>query len=73
MAKNQLNETKTDRLSLRKLKNSEWRVILFLHVNKEVSEFIKRSTTKIKEIAIESISKINKELKQYNSLFLPEN
>lgn len=59
MNENQFTEIKTERLVLRKLKNSDWEMISYLRSDKQVNEFVKRPNANSKEKALEFISKIN--------------
>lgn len=54
-----LPEILTERLFLRGLKQSDWKMISFLRSDKDVNEFIKRPSAESKEKALEFISKIN--------------
>ena len=49
----------TDRLILRKLGDSDWKMISYLRSDKEVNEFVKRPSAESKEKALGFISKIN--------------
>jgi len=69
MNNHQFQEIKTERLLLRKLKNSDWEMISFLRSDKEVNQFVKRPTAKTKEKAIEFISKINNGIDQQHLFY----
>ena len=63
MKQNPFLEIKTERLFLRRLKQSDWEMISYLRSNKEVNEFVKRPSAESKEKALEFISKINRGIK----------
>ncbi len=63
MELNNFIEVTTERLTLRKLKQSDWSVISYLRSNKDVNEFVKRPSAESKEKALEFISKINSGIK----------
>jgi len=52
-------EIETERLLLRRLKNSDWEMISYLRSDKNVNKFVKRPSAESKEKALEFISKIN--------------
>ena len=49
----------TERLLLKKLETSDWKVISFLRSDKKVNEFVERPKAETKEKALEFIQKIN--------------
>lgn len=55
----QLDNIETDRLLIRPLKRSDWKMISFLRTNKIVNQFIKRQNANSKGKALEFILKIN--------------
>ncbi|CAM4088498.1 GNAT family N-acetyltransferase [Gillisia limnaea] len=50
---------KTERLTLRKLKESDWENISYLRSDKIVNQFVKRPNADTKEKAIDFIKEIN--------------
>ena len=60
MKHNYFPQIKTERLLLRKLKQSDWEMISYLRSDKNVNEFVKRPNANSKEKAFEFISKTNK-------------
>lgn len=60
MKQNPFLEIKTERLFLRRLKQSDWEMISYLRSDKEVNEFVKRPSAESKEKALEFISKTNR-------------
>ncbi len=69
MKKNKFIELKTERLFLRKLKESDWKAIFFLRSDKTVNQFVERSSSKSEEEANEFISKINTGIDKKNSFY----
>lgn len=69
MTKNQFKEIRTERLLLRRLKSSDWKLISFLRTDKEVNKYVKRPTAKTKEEAVTFISKIDKGIDQQNLFY----
>lgn len=59
MKHNNFPEIKTERLFLRRLKQSDWEIISYLRSDKDVNEFVKRPNAKSKVKALEFISKTN--------------
>ena len=66
MKQNHFSEIKTKRLLLRKLKNSDWKMISYLRSDKKVNEFVKRPGAESKEKALEFISKTNNSIDNRN-------
>ncbi len=66
MSQNHFPEIKTERLLLRRLKQSDWEMISYLRSDKEVNKFVKRPKAKTKEKALEFISKINTGIDERN-------
>jgi ribosomal-protein-alanine N-acetyltransferase len=62
-------EIQTERLSLMRLKNSDWEMISYLRTDKNVNEFVNRSSAETKEKALEFIKRINTEFKNKNSIY----
>ncbi|MDN5202819.1 GNAT family N-acetyltransferase [Fulvivirgaceae bacterium BMA10] len=60
MEHNSFPEIKTERLFLRRLKHSDWKMISYLRSDKKINEFVKRPPAELKEKALEFISKINR-------------
>lgn len=50
---------KTQRLVLRRLKQSDWEMVSYLRSDTEVNEYVKRPSAETKEKALEFITKIN--------------
>lgn len=59
MKQNPFPEIKADRLFLRKLKRSDWKMISYLRSDNVINEFVKRPPVESKEKALEFISKTN--------------
>ena len=59
MKQNCLPEIITDRLLLRKLEQTDWKMISYLRSDKQVNKFVKRQSAESKEMALEFISKTN--------------
>lgn len=55
-------ELKTERLLLRKLKESDWEMVSYLRSDPEVNKFVKRSAAETKEKALEFIHKSNNQI-----------
>ena len=66
MHKNNFLEITTERLFLRRLKQSDWEMISYLRSDKEVNKFVKRPNADSKEKALEFISKTNKGIDDQN-------
>lgn len=62
-------EIHSERLSLMRLKNSDWEMISYLRTDKNVNEFVNRSSAETKEKALEFIKRINTEFKNKNSIY----
>ncbi|MBV6641545.1 MAG: GNAT family N-acetyltransferase [Cyclobacteriaceae bacterium] len=60
MTKPHFPEIKTERLELKRLLNTDWKMISFLRSDKRVNEFVKRPSTDTQEQALEFIAKINR-------------
>ena len=63
---NHFPEIKTERLLLRRLKQSDWEMISYLRSDRGVNEFVKRPSAESKEKAIEFILKTNKAIEKRN-------
>ncbi|MGK0366478.1 MAG: ribosomal-protein-alanine N-acetyltransferase [Saprospiraceae bacterium] len=61
MEKSFLPEIKTERLLLRRLKKSDWKMISYLRSDEKVNEFVERPKVESQEKALGFISKINRE------------
>ena len=59
MSQNNFLELKTKRLLLRRLNESDWKMISYLRSDKEINKFVTRSSAESKEQALEFITKIN--------------
>ena len=59
MNRNPFPEIKTKRLFLRKLRNTDWKIISYLRSDKEVNKFVKRPRAESKEKAMQFITKTN--------------
>jgi ribosomal-protein-alanine N-acetyltransferase len=59
MNRNPFAEIKTERLFLRKLRNTDWKIISYLRSDKEVNLFVKRPRAESKDKAIDFITKTN--------------
>ena len=66
MSQNHFPEIKTERLSLRRLKQSDWEMISYLRSDRVVNKFVKRPNADTKEKALEFISKINNGIDKQN-------
>ncbi len=66
MSQNHFPEIKTERLSLRRLKQSDWEMISYLRSDRVVNKFVKRPNADTKEKALEFISKINTGIDERN-------
>lgn len=66
MHKNNFLEITTERLFLRRLKQSDWEMISYLRSDKGVNKFVKRPNADSKEKALEFISKTNKGIDDQN-------
>ena len=66
MHKNNFLEITTERLFLRRLKQSDLEMISYLRSDKEVNKFVKRPNADSKEKALEFISKTNKGIDDQN-------
>lgn len=62
MILNHFPEIQTERLSLRKLKESDWNVVSYLRSDKTVNTFVKRPNANSKEKALAFIIKINDDI-----------
>ena len=69
MTPNNFPKIKTERLSLLRLKESDWEMISFLRTDKNVNEFIERSSAETKDKALEFIQKVNTEFKNGKSIY----
>ena len=61
--KSKFCKIKTERLSLRKLKEADWKVVSYLRTDEKVNKFVKRPSAETKEKALEFIHKINNGIK----------
>ena len=59
MEQNHFTKINTERLLLRRPKETDWEMISYLRSDKEVNEFVKRPSAESKEKALEFISKTN--------------
>jgi ribosomal-protein-alanine N-acetyltransferase len=66
MNKNNFREITTERLILRRIKQSDWEMVSYLRSDKEVNKFVKRPSADSKEKAIEFISKTIKGIDDQN-------
>jgi len=66
MNKNNFREITTERLFLRRIKQSDWEMVSYLRSDKEVNKFVKRPNADSKEKALEFISKTNKGIDDQN-------
>lgn len=66
MNKNNFREIKTDRLFLRRIKQTDWQMVSYLRSDKEVNKFVKRPNADSKEKALEFILKTNKGIDEQN-------
>lgn len=69
MNKNQFPEIKTDRIILRKLKVTDWKIISYLRSDKEVNKFVKRPEAPTKEKALEFIATISNNIIKYKTFY----
>jgi len=61
---NYFSKIRTERLLLRRLKQSDWEVISYLRSDTDINRFVKRSSAESKEKALEFISKISNGIKK---------
>jgi len=59
MTENNFPEIQTERFLLKRLENSDWKMISFLRSDKNVNEFVQRPNADTKEKALKFIQKIN--------------
>ncbi|WP_075343297.1 GNAT family N-acetyltransferase [Tenacibaculum agarivorans] len=69
MHQNNFTEITTERLVLRKLKETDWEMISYLRSDKEVNKFVKRPNAPSKEKALEFISKTNNAIDNNSILY----
>src|SRR5690606_23047179 len=69
MTMNNFPDIQTERLSLMRLKNSDWEMISYLRTDENVNEFVNRSSAETKEKALEIVKRINTEFKNQNSIY----
>ncbi len=62
----QCPEIKTERLILRRLKESDWEMISYLRSDKEVNKLVKRPSAETKVKALEFITKTNQDVDNQN-------
>lgn len=66
MCNNHFTEIKTERLILRCLKQTDWKMISYLRTDKDVNKFVKRPIAETKEKALEFIAKIKDGINKQN-------
>ncbi len=69
MTEKGFSEIRTERLTLRKLKNSDWESISYLRSDKIVNEFVTRPSAESKDEALEFIAKICNGIENRNMLY----
>ncbi|MFT5915664.1 MAG: ribosomal-protein-alanine N-acetyltransferase [Bacteroidia bacterium] len=69
MKSSQFPTIETERLVLRRLVESDWRMISYLRSDKEVNQFVERSSAESKEKALGFISKTNLEIENNALLY----
>ena len=69
MEQNQFPEIKTERLLLRRLRETDWEMICYLRTHKEVNKFVKRPGAKSKEEALQFIAKIDSAITNRESFY----
>jgi ribosomal-protein-alanine N-acetyltransferase len=69
MSRNNFPEIQTERLLLRRLKQSDWKMISHLRSDKDVNQFVKRPSADSQEKALKFISKINSGIDNQNLYF----
>lgn len=69
MAKPDYKEIETERLFLRRLKQSDWEIISYLRSDKTVNKFVRRPNAETKEKALDFIKKINDNIDNQKSFY----